>query len=97
MVRGLKSRSIRRCTGGRAADPTAVPVITDLSSMRFVRLGEPSGAEDLNKAFIERYRAEKNRLRLGGRADALVLADPKIIFLTSRAIGGHRNPGTGGR
>ena len=64
--------------------------------MRFVRLGELLGAEDPNKVFIERYRAEKNRLRLGKCGHARSRSIRRSLFLALRAIGGHRNPVTGG-
>ncbi len=40
------------------------PGITDLSSIRFVNLNQLLGTENANQVFIEKYRAEKNRLRL---------------------------------
>ena len=76
---------------------TAIPGITDLSSMRFVRLGELLGTEDPNKVFIERYRAEKNRLRLEYVRTRSFWLDLKIIFLTLWAITGGRNHMTGAR
>jgi len=76
---------------------TAIPGITDLSSMRFVRLGELLGTEDPNKVFIERYRAEKNRLRLEYVRTRSFWLDLKIIVLTLWAITGGRNHMTGAR
>ena len=68
---------------------TAIPGITDFSSMRFVRLGELLGTEDPDKVFIERYRAEKNRLRLEYVRTRSFWLDLKIIFLTLWAISGR--------
>ena len=74
---------------------TAIPGITDLSSMRFVRLGELLGTEDPNKVFIERYRAEKNRLRLEYVRTRSFRLDLKIILLTLWAITGGPSAGSG--
>jgi lipopolysaccharide/colanic/teichoic acid biosynthesis glycosyltransferase len=76
---------------------TAVPGITDLSSMRFIRLGELLGSEDPNKVFIERYRAEKNRLRLEYVRTRSFWLDLKIIVLTLWALTGGRGDMTGAR
>lgn len=40
------------------------PGITDDASIRFYNLNELLGSEDPNRVFIEKYRAEKNRLRV---------------------------------
>jgi lipopolysaccharide/colanic/teichoic acid biosynthesis glycosyltransferase len=40
------------------------PGITDEASIRFYNLNELLGSEDPNRVFIEKYRAEKNRLRM---------------------------------
>ena len=40
------------------------PGITDHASIRFYKLNELLGSEDPNQIFIEKYRAEKNRLRV---------------------------------
>jgi lipopolysaccharide/colanic/teichoic acid biosynthesis glycosyltransferase len=76
---------------------TAIPGITDLSSLRFVRLGELLGTDDPNKVFIEHYRAEKNRLRLEYVRTRSFLLDLKIIFQTLWAITGRRGDMTRAR
>lgn len=43
---------------------TVRPGITDYASIRFYKLNELLGSEDPNQIFIEKYRAEKNRLRV---------------------------------
>jgi lipopolysaccharide/colanic/teichoic acid biosynthesis glycosyltransferase len=76
---------------------TAVPGITDLSSMRFIRLGELLGNEDPNRVFIERYRDEKNRLRLEYVRTRSFRLDLRIIFMTLWALTGGRGHMTGAR
>jgi lipopolysaccharide/colanic/teichoic acid biosynthesis glycosyltransferase len=65
---------------------TAVPGITDLSSIRFVRLGALLGTENPNQVFVEHYRAEKNSLRLEYVRTRSFWLDLKIIFWTFWSI-----------
>jgi lipopolysaccharide/colanic/teichoic acid biosynthesis glycosyltransferase len=76
---------------------TAVPGITDLSSVRFIRLGELLGTEDPNRVFIERYRSEKNRLRLEYVRTRSLRLDLKIIVMTVWALTGGRGHMPGAR
>ncbi|MEI7752362.1 MAG: sugar transferase, partial [Candidatus Omnitrophota bacterium] len=59
-----------------------LPGITDFSSIRFVNLGELLGDEDANQVFIEKYRDEKNRLRVKYVRERSFSTDLKIIGLT---------------
>jgi lipopolysaccharide/colanic/teichoic acid biosynthesis glycosyltransferase len=58
------------------------PGITDFASIHFRNLGEMLGDEDANAVFIEKYRGEKNRLRLEYVRKRSFLVDMKIIFET---------------
>jgi lipopolysaccharide/colanic/teichoic acid biosynthesis glycosyltransferase len=64
---------------------TVRPGITDYSSIRFANLGDLLGGEDpesANRVFIEKYRAEKNRLRIDYVRNRSFLGDLGIIFKT---------------
>lgn len=63
-----------------------LPGITDYSSIRFIDLGELLGDEDANKVFIERYRDEKNRLRLDYVNTRSFSVDIKIIIRTMAGV-----------
>jgi lipopolysaccharide/colanic/teichoic acid biosynthesis glycosyltransferase len=62
------------------------PGITDYSSIHFVNLNELLGSEDPNRIFIEKYRAEKNRLRLEYVRKRSFWADLKILLGTARRL-----------
>lgn len=58
------------------------PGITDNASIRFVNLGELLGTENPDRVFIEKYRDEKNRLRVEYVKTRSFLGDVGIIFRT---------------
>jgi len=62
------------------------PGITDLASIRFVRLAEELGAEDAHAVYVNRLRAEKNAMRLKYVRERSFLGDLAILFQTFRAI-----------
>jgi lipopolysaccharide/colanic/teichoic acid biosynthesis glycosyltransferase len=62
------------------------PGITDYSSIRFANLSELLGSENPNRVFIEKYRAEKNRLRLEYVRRRSFWTDLKILFGTARRL-----------
>ena len=62
------------------------PGITDYSSIHFANLGELLGSEDPNRVFIEKYRAEKNRLRLEYVRRRSFWVDLKILFETAKRL-----------
>lgn len=61
---------------------TVHPGITDFSSIRFINLNELLGSEDANKVFKEKYRDEKNKLRIKYVEERSFSVDMKIIFMT---------------
>ncbi|HYH09770.1 MAG TPA: sugar transferase [Thermoanaerobaculia bacterium] len=69
---------------------TVRPGITDYSSIRFVNLGELLGSDDPNRVFIEKYRSEKNRLRIEYVQKQSFLEDLRIIFRTLMTVFGRR-------
>jgi lipopolysaccharide/colanic/teichoic acid biosynthesis glycosyltransferase len=58
------------------------PGITDEASIRFRYLGELLDSDDPNRVFIEKYRAEKNRLRVLYVQRQSFLGDLRLIFRT---------------
>jgi lipopolysaccharide/colanic/teichoic acid biosynthesis glycosyltransferase len=58
------------------------PGITDEASIRFRHLGELLDSDDPNRVFIEKYRAEKNRLRVLYVQKRSFLGDLRLIFRT---------------
>jgi lipopolysaccharide/colanic/teichoic acid biosynthesis glycosyltransferase len=58
------------------------PGITDYASIRFYNLNELVGSEDPRRVFIERYRAEKNRLRVAYVRNRSFWIDLNLIFQT---------------
>jgi lipopolysaccharide/colanic/teichoic acid biosynthesis glycosyltransferase len=58
------------------------PGITDFSSIRFINLNELLGSEDPNRVFKEKYRDEKNRLRIKYVKERSFWVDMKIILTT---------------
>jgi lipopolysaccharide/colanic/teichoic acid biosynthesis glycosyltransferase len=61
---------------------SVLPGITDYASIRFFNLNKLVGSEDPRRVFIEKYRAEKNRLRVAYVLDRSIWTDLRIIFLT---------------
>jgi len=64
---------------------TVRPGITDYSSIRFANLGDLLGGDDpetANRVFIEKYRAEKNRLRIDYVRNRSFFGDLGILFKT---------------
>jgi lipopolysaccharide/colanic/teichoic acid biosynthesis glycosyltransferase len=62
------------------------PGITDYSSLRFIDLNELLGTEDPNRVFIEKYREEKNQLRLQYVRNQSFGEDLRIIARTLARI-----------
>ncbi|MEO7966930.1 MAG: sugar transferase [Gemmatimonadaceae bacterium] len=62
------------------------PGITDLASIRFVRLAEELGTEDPHRVYVTRVRAEKNALRLRYVRERSLAGDFRIVLSTLRAI-----------
>ncbi len=58
------------------------PGITDYASIRFYNLNELVGSEDPRRVFIEKYRAEKNQLRIFYVLNQSFLTDLRLIFRT---------------
>ena len=65
---------------------TVRPGITDYSSIKFINLNELLGTDDPNRVFIEKYREEKNRLRIEYIKNQSFKEDIKIIFTTMAHI-----------
>ena len=61
---------------------SVLPGITDYASIRFFNLNELVGSEDPRRVFIEKYRAEKNSLRVAYVRNQSMWTDFRIIFLT---------------
>ncbi len=61
---------------------SVLPGVTDYASIRFFNLNELVGSEDPRRVFIEKYRAEKNRLRVAYVRNQSLWTDFRIIFLT---------------
>jgi lipopolysaccharide/colanic/teichoic acid biosynthesis glycosyltransferase len=58
------------------------PGITDLASIRFVRLTEELGTEDPHSTYVNRLRAEKNALRLRYVRERSFVGDLRILCRT---------------
>ncbi len=65
---------------------SVLPGITDYASVRFFNLNDLVGSEDPRRVFIEKYRAEKNRLRVAYVRNQSFWTDFRIIFLTFARI-----------
>ncbi len=61
---------------------SVLPGITDYASIRFFNLNKLVGSEDPRRVFIEKYRAEKNKLRVAYVLNQSIWTDLRIIFLT---------------
>ena len=62
------------------------PGITDYASVRFRNLNEMVGSDDPHGVFIEKFRPEKNRLRLAYVKQQSLVEDVKILFQTLTCI-----------
>jgi lipopolysaccharide/colanic/teichoic acid biosynthesis glycosyltransferase len=69
---------------------SVLPGITDYASIRFFNLNELVGSEDPRRVFIEKYRAEKNSLRVAYVRNQSLWNDVRIIFLTFARIATRR-------
>lgn len=65
---------------------SVLPGITDYASIRFHNLNELVGSENPHLVFIEKYRAEKNRLRVLYVRTQSFSTDLKLIFRTFACI-----------
>ena len=61
---------------------SVLPGITDYASIRFFNLNELVGSEDPRRVFVEKYRSEKNSLRVAYVRNQSLWTDFRIIFLT---------------
>jgi lipopolysaccharide/colanic/teichoic acid biosynthesis glycosyltransferase len=61
---------------------TIRPGITDYASLRFYNLGDLVGSENAHKVFVERFRAEKNQLRVDYVKKQSLGEDARILFRT---------------
>lgn len=62
------------------------PGITDFASIRFVDMAKELGTVDPHRAYLERVRAEKNRLRLQYVRTRSMIVDMRIILETTRVV-----------
>jgi lipopolysaccharide/colanic/teichoic acid biosynthesis glycosyltransferase len=62
------------------------PGITDYASIRFRDLNEMVGSEEPHKVFIEKFRPEKNRLRVAYVKQQSLKEDLKILFQTLACV-----------
>jgi lipopolysaccharide/colanic/teichoic acid biosynthesis glycosyltransferase len=62
------------------------PGITDYASVQFRNLNELVGSEDPHRIFIEKFRPEKNRLRLAYVKQQSLREDMKILFKTLACV-----------
>jgi len=69
---------------------SVLPGITDYASIRFFDLNDLVGSEDPRRVFIEKYRAEKNKLRVTYVRNQSFWTDFRIIFLTFARIVSRR-------
>lgn len=69
---------------------TVRPGITDYASLRFHNLAELIGSEDPHRVYLEKFRAEKTRLRLAYVKRRSLGEDLRILFRTlMRVVLGH--------
>src|SRR5260370_6670833 len=61
---------------------SVLPVITDYASIRFFNLDELIGSDEPHQVLFERYRSEKNRLRVAYVRQRSFLGDLSIILRT---------------
>jgi lipopolysaccharide/colanic/teichoic acid biosynthesis glycosyltransferase len=62
------------------------PGITDYASIRFHNLNDLVGSEDPHRVFIEKFRPEKNRLRLAYVKQQSLREDMNILFKTLACV-----------
>jgi lipopolysaccharide/colanic/teichoic acid biosynthesis glycosyltransferase len=62
------------------------PGITDYASVQFRNLNELVGSEEPHRVFIEKFRPEKNRLRLAYVKHQSLREDMKILFETLACV-----------
>ena len=62
------------------------PGITDYASVQFRNLNELVGSEEPHRVFIERFRPEKNRLRVAYVKQQSLREDMKILFKTLACV-----------
>lgn len=62
------------------------PGITDYASVKFHNLNDLVGSEDPHRVFIEKYRPEKNRLRLAYVKQQSLMEDLRILFRTLSCV-----------
>jgi lipopolysaccharide/colanic/teichoic acid biosynthesis glycosyltransferase len=62
------------------------PGITDYASVEFRNLNELVGSEDPHRVFIDKFRPEKNRLRLAYVKQQSLKEDMKILFKTLACV-----------
>ena len=65
---------------------TVRPGITDFASIRFVDMAQELGTVDPHRVYLERVRAEKNKLRLEYVRRRSMLVDLGIILDTTRVV-----------
>lgn len=65
---------------------TVRPGITDYASVQFYDLNELVGSEDPHRVYIERFRPEKNRLRVAYVKQQSLREDLKILFKTLACV-----------
>lgn len=65
---------------------TVRPGITDYASIRFRNLNDLVGSEEPHKVFIEKFRPEKNRLRIHYVQRQSLREDMKILFKTLACV-----------
>lgn len=69
---------------------SVLPGITDYASIQFYNLNELVGSEDPRRTFVEKYRAEKNRLRVFYVQNRSFKTDMALIYKTVvRILFGH--------
>lgn len=73
---------------------TVRPGITDEASIRFINLSELLGSINANQVYLDKYRAEKNRLRVEYVQNRSFWNDLKIIFRTISHLFTRRPSGT---
>jgi lipopolysaccharide/colanic/teichoic acid biosynthesis glycosyltransferase len=61
---------------------SVLPGITDYASIRFYDLNELVGSEDPRRTFVEKYRGEKNRLRVFYAQNRSFSTDMVLIYKT---------------
>ena len=69
---------------------TVRPGITDYASLHFYQLDELVGSQDPHRVYVERFRSEKNQLRLAYVKNQSLGEDFRILFRTLfRVVAGH--------